>query len=117
MIEKKKEGKNKMKRFASVIKLKEGADKEEYKRRHDRVWPELSDLMSRRGMKNYSIWLYENLLFSYYETEDDGIRDITSEEDLELEKRWEAYMSDLIEHVKDLDTGRDVELRQMFLHE
>lgn len=106
-----------MKRFASVIKLKKGADVEEYKRRHDEIWPELSDLMERRGMKNYSIWLYENLLFSYYETGDEGIRSITSEEDLKLEKRWEEYMSDLIEHVTDAETGRDVELRQMFLHE
>lgn len=58
-----------MKRFVSVMKFKEGADKQEYKRRHDNIWPELSDLMTRRGMKNYSIWLYEDLLFSYYETE------------------------------------------------
>ncbi len=106
-----------MKRIVSVMKLKEGADKEEYKRRHDCIWPELSDLMTRRGMKNYSIWLYENLLFSYYEAEEGNGANLEREGDSELDKRWADYMEDLIEHVKDASTGRDIRLEQMFLHE
>ena len=106
-----------MKRFVSVMKFKEGADKQEYKRRHDNIWPELSDLMTRRGMKNYSVWLYEDLLFSYYETETGARGNLEQEGDSELEKRWAEYMEDFIEHVKDAATGVDIQLEQMFLHE
>ena len=105
-----------MRRVTSVIRLKDGADKAEYKRRHDEIWPEMSMLLTKRGMRNYSIWSYENLLFSYYETFDEGFKALEDEKDVELDRRWAAYMSDLIEFVLD-ESGNAIKLEQMFLHE
>ena len=106
-----------MRRFAGVIKLKAGASKEEYKKRHDQIWPELSDLISRRGIRNNTIWFYDNQLFSYYETDDDGVNPLESDEDIVIDRRWAEYMSDLIEMVVDVQTGQPLTLECMFLHE
>jgi len=105
-----------MKRFASIIKLKSEAYKEEYKRRHDNIWPELSDLISRRGIRNYSIWYFDKYLFLYYETDEDGVKPLLAKEDIELSEKWEEYMSDIIDHVEDANTGGDITLERMFLH-
>ena len=47
-----------MKRIAFKMKLKKGVEAE-YKRRHDEIWPELSALLSSKGISNYSIFLDE----------------------------------------------------------
>lgn len=106
-----------MKRIAGLIKLKPGASKEEYIRRHDEIWPELSDLITRRGIRNYSIWVYENYLFSYFETDDDGVRALDTKEDILLDRRWAEYMDDMIESVIDVGTGEPIVLECAFLHE
>ena len=50
--------------------LKPGC-KEEYKRRHANLFPELKRLLSESGVRNYSIYLDEdtNILFAYQELE------------------------------------------------
>ncbi len=45
-----------MKRFAFKMKLKEGC-KEEYMRRHDAIWAEMNELLTSRGIRDYSIFL------------------------------------------------------------
>jgi L-rhamnose mutarotase len=104
-----------MKKHTFVIRIKPGM-KDEYKRRHDRIWPELSSQITRNGIRNYSIWFFENLCFAYYETDDEGVKPATKE-DIELSKRWDDYMRDIIEIVKDKETGEALSLECMFLHE
>jgi L-rhamnose mutarotase len=106
---------SKMKRHIFIIRIKLGM-KNEYKRRHDQIWPELSIQMTRCGIRNYSIWFFENLCFAYYETDDEGVKPETKEES-ELSKRWDDYMQDIIEIVKDKETGNVLPLECMFLHE
>jgi L-rhamnose mutarotase len=44
---------------------------EEYKRRHQEVWPEMQAALRETGWHNYSLFLREDgLLFGYLETED-----------------------------------------------
>ena len=47
-----------MKRFAFKMKLKPGYA-EEYKKRHDAIWPELKELIKSTGVSDYSIYLDE----------------------------------------------------------
>ena len=47
-----------MSRVAFKMHLHEGKA-EEYKRRHDELWPELHELLKQRGISNYSIFLDE----------------------------------------------------------
>ncbi|NLA92472.1 MAG: L-rhamnose mutarotase, partial [Spirochaetales bacterium] len=41
-----------MERVAFIMQLKEGS-LEEYKRRHDEIWPELSKLIKEAGISDY----------------------------------------------------------------
>ena len=56
------------KRFAFKMKLYPGF-KEEYRKRHAEIWPELVMLLKNEGIGNYSIFLDEetNTLFAYQE--------------------------------------------------
>ncbi|MDE0868058.1 MAG: L-rhamnose mutarotase [Aquiluna sp.] len=55
-----------MQRYASVINLKkEGAA--EYQELHANAWPDVLAKISQCNIRNYSIYRYEDLLFSYFE--------------------------------------------------
>ena len=53
-----------MERYAWRAKVKEGM-LDEYIKRHDAIWPELSELLKKAGIKNYTIWYNNNDLFGY----------------------------------------------------
>jgi len=55
-----------MQRIAFTMKLFEG-QVDEYKKRHDALWPELAALLRQKGIKDYSIFLDEasHTLFGY----------------------------------------------------
>ena len=43
---------------------------EEYRRRHDEIWPEMIDVLREAGVRNYSIFRHGLMLFGYFETDD-----------------------------------------------
>ncbi|MBW8036081.1 MAG: L-rhamnose mutarotase [Planctomycetes bacterium] len=60
-----------MTRYGSVIEVKEEKLKE-YKQLHEKVWPEVLDMISKCNIRNYSIYLRKlgdgkYYLFSYFE--------------------------------------------------
>lgn len=85
-----------MKRFAFKMKLLSGM-KEEYIRRHNEIWPELSALLQEAGIRNYTIFLDEetNTLFAYQEQV--GESSSQGLGDREVVKKWWKYMSDIME--------------------
>lgn len=70
---------------------------EEYKRRHDEIWPELVALLQTSGIHNYSIFLDENTntLFGVQEVDDLEVTGNLPENP--VMKKWWAYMADLME--------------------
>jgi L-rhamnose mutarotase len=60
-----------MQRVAFKMKLFKGYE-EEYKKRHDALWPELETLLKNSGVSDYSIFLDEetNILFGYLTIDD-----------------------------------------------
>jgi L-rhamnose mutarotase len=55
-----------MKRYGSVIRVRpESLDA--YKRYHAAVWPEVLDMIRKSNIRNYSIYLKDDLLFGYFE--------------------------------------------------
>lgn len=40
---------------------------EEYKRRHDEIWPELLEQMRDEGIRNFTIWRHDLTLFATLE--------------------------------------------------
>jgi L-rhamnose mutarotase len=88
------------KRFGFKMKLLPGF-KEEYKKRHSKIWPELVSLLKNEGIGNYSIFLDEetNTLFAYQEQSGES-----SSQDLgstEIVKKWWQYMADIMETNED----------------
>ena len=84
------------KRFGFKMKLFPGF-KEEYRKRHNEIWPELVKLLKDQGVGNYSIWLDEetNTLFAYQEQSGES-----SSQDLgttEIVQKWWKYMADIME--------------------
>lgn len=55
-----------MKRYGMVIRIKVGCEKE-YRRYHAAVWPEILEMIRRCNISNYSIFMKDNTLFSYFE--------------------------------------------------
>jgi L-rhamnose mutarotase len=85
-----------MKRNAFAMKLKPGFE-DEYKRRHDRIWPELSVELTRAGVFDYSIYLDpESLtLFAFQKlSEDNTAADLPSNP---VVRKWWDYMADIME--------------------
>ncbi len=102
----------KNKRFAFKMKLYPGF-KEEYRKRHDKLWPELEELLKKEGICNYSIFLDEetNTLFAYQEQTGES-----SSQDLgqtEIVKKWWKYMADIMETNPD-NSPVTVPLEQVF---
>ncbi len=55
-----------MKRYAQVIGIKPERI-EVYKQLHAAVWPAVLKQIHASNMRNYSIYLYNNMLFAYFE--------------------------------------------------
>jgi len=55
-----------MKRYGAVIGVRPEAI-EEYKKFHSAVWPEVLDMIRNCNIRNYSIFLKDDLLFGYWE--------------------------------------------------
>lgn len=85
-----------MKRQAFKMKLLPGM-KDEYKKRHDEIWPELKQLLSESGISDYSIFLDEetNTLFAVQKQHgESGSQDLGA---TDIVQRWWKYMADVME--------------------
>ncbi len=84
-----------MEKIAFVMTLLPG-QKQEYKKRHDEIWPELVAALKSAGVSDYSIFYEEksNSLFAVLKRSDDHKMD-----ELPLQpivKKWWNYMSDIM---------------------
>lgn len=83
-------------KIAFKMQLKPGC-KEEYRKRHDAIWPELSALLKDNGVSDYTIFLDEetNTLFGVQQQAGgQSSQDLGA---LPVVQRWWAYMADLME--------------------
>lgn len=78
-----------------VMQLNENC-KAEYKKRHDKIWPELVDVLKSHGGHNYSIFLHEdtNQLFGYVEIESEERWQQVA--NTAICKKWWSYMQDIM---------------------
>lgn len=85
-----------MTRIAFKMQLFKGYE-QEYKKRHDEIWPELYALLKESGISDYSLFLDEttNNLFGVLTAEDPELLD-----NLPLHpvmQKWWKYMADIME--------------------
>jgi len=83
-----------MQKRTFVLRLAPGME-QEYIRRHQAIWPEMVAMLRQAGICNYSIWLWRDLLFGYYQSEDlqrtDAVKAMS-----DVQARWSRYMADII---------------------
>ncbi|MDS9468978.1 L-rhamnose mutarotase [Paracoccus sp. MBLB3053] len=85
-----------MQQYAFRMMLKPGMANE-YRRRHDEIWPELVVLLQEAGIRNYSIHLdpETNALFGILWRDDDHrMDDLPSHP---VMRRWWAHMADIMQ--------------------
>ena len=85
-----------MPRIAFVMKLHAGKE-EEYRRRHDKIWPELSILLQNAGIRDYSIFLEKKTgqLFACLNIDDQSKLDQLPGHP--VMQRWWDYMKDIMD--------------------
>ncbi len=84
-----------MKKIAFKMKLNPG-QKEEYIKRHNEIWPELKELLTKNGIHDYTIFLDEetNTLFGVqYQEENASSQDLGSNS---IVQKWWEYMADIM---------------------
>ncbi len=85
-----------MEKHAFRMRLRPGC-RDEYRKRHDGIWPELVELLREAGISDYSIHLDEdtNTLFGVlWRTDNHGMDSLP---DNEIMKRWWSHMADIME--------------------
>lgn len=86
---------------------------DEYKRRHEHLWPELVQLLKQSGIEDYSIFLDEktNDLFGVLKLED-----ITQLDELPkhpVMQKWWNYMKDIMDANED-NSPVSIPLKEVF---
>ncbi len=86
-----------------VLEVRPGCE-EEYKKRHDEIWPELVAEITKAGLRNYNIFRHGLMLFGYFET-DDLQNAIDCLGKSEINRKWSASMAPIMKIEIDGRTG------------
>ena len=92
-----------MKHYAWILEVRPGYE-EEYKKRHDEIWPEMVEMLREAGLRNYNIFRHGLKLFGYFETDNlkKSIKHIASSE---VNKEWAKYMAPIMKVDIDPETN------------
>ena len=86
---------------------------QEYRKRHDEIWPEMTENLNNQGIRNYSIFLDEetNVLYGYIELEDETRWSASA--DTAICRKWWDYMADIMDVNPD-NSPVAIDLRPVF---
>ena len=79
---------------------------DEYRRRHDAVWPETLQALASTGWNNYSLFLApDGLLIGYFETPslDEALAGMAA---TDVNDKWQAEMADFFEDLDGVSPDR-----------
>ena len=104
-----------MERVAFLLGIKPG-NEQEYRRRHDEIWPDMVEALREAGAQNYSIFFDTDStrLFAYLEADPDfaTFRDRISADPVNA--RWQEYMKDIMDVTVDPAIGWPTRLQETF---
>ena len=80
--------------FAWVLEVRPGYE-DEYKKRHEEIWPEMVDMLRNAGVRNYSIFRHGLTLVCYFET-DDLEQLIAAVNASDVNRLWGEYMTPIM---------------------
>ncbi len=69
---------------------------QEYRKRHDEIWPEMTENLNNQGIRNYSIFIRDLEVIGYYECPSIAhMQKVKAEND--VARRWAEAMAGIIE--------------------
>ena len=80
--------------YAWVLGVRPGYE-DEYKKRHDEIWPEMLAALKAAGISNYNIFRHGLELFGYFETDDLEATKAALRLS-EADKRWSEWMAPIM---------------------
>ena len=86
-----------MERICFTFELRAGTE-DEYKRRHDAIWPELVEAIRAAGIRNYSLFRRGRQVIAYAECHPDVA---TAFGATEVNRRWAEWFEDVIVSLTD----------------
>ena len=102
-----------MEKYAWKATVKDGC-LEEYKKRHNEIWPELVEVLRNAGVFNYTIWNVGNELFGYYECKKGAEFAAQYQANSPVVDKWNEYMKDVLVMEMDPVTGAQPLLTKVF---
>lgn len=91
-----------MERLCFTFTIKPGTE-DEYKRRHDEIWPELVEAISAAGFRNYSLFRRDLQVIAYAECTPDVEAAFASLGGYDVNQRWSEWFEDIIDSLTDAD--------------
>jgi L-rhamnose mutarotase len=89
-----------MERICFTFQLKPGRE-DEYKRRHDEIWPELVEAIRDAGIRNYSLFRRELQVIAYAECHPDAETAFGKVAATDVNRRWSKSFADVIDRLAD----------------
>ena len=89
-----------MQRLCFQFELYPGTE-DEYKRRHDEIWPELVEAIKEAGFKNYSLFRRGLTVVAYVECHPDVASAFARLGTSEANSRWAEWFKDVIVSLTD----------------
>ena len=104
-----------MERAAFIFKIRPEM-KEEYKKVHDEIWPELAKAIRDAGIANYSIFFRnDGTLFAYLEADDFNVA-MEQLGKTEVNERWQKYMDKFFVKDDPAILGPEIEMIEEVFH-
>ena len=101
--------------YAWILEVRPGCE-DEYLKRHDEIWPEMTEALKESGIRNYNIFRYGLTLFGYFETDDlEKTQTFLAENDVNA--RWSEFMAPIMKVDINPSTQFPYLLPRVFYHE
>lgn len=89
-----------MERFCFIIKVKPEL-LDEYLSAHEKIWPEMLQVMHDAGIRNYSMFSREDGMLVGYLEADDVQKALAKSAESDVSRRWQKEMARFFEPVAD----------------
>jgi L-rhamnose mutarotase len=89
-------------RLCFSFEIRPGTE-DEYKKRHDEIWPELVDAIKDAGLENYTLFRRGTTITAYVECHPDAATVFAKLAPTDVNARWSKWFEDVIVSLTDED--------------